>query len=74
MLDSTTVELHLIHDSLRVSYNTIGILTVDTVNKLPKSEFSELITINDNIIRTRYKRDFHDAEINILELPNEKIQ
>lgn len=74
MLDSTTIELHLIDNGLRKTYNPVGIFTIETIKSLPKSEFAKHVAIQDDIFFSVYKWYFFDSKIYILELPKKYIR
>lgn len=74
MFDSTAIEFHLIDYSLGISDNTIRIFTIKTVESLSPGQLPELVAIEDDIFFSVNKWYFHDAEIDILKLPQESIQ
>ncbi len=74
MLDRATIELHLVHNCFRVSNDTIGIFTVETIEFLPRSEFSKLIPIKYDIFFSFYNWYIKNTEIDVLELPYKDIQ
>ena len=74
MLDSTTIELHLIDNGLRKTYNPVGIFTIETIKSLPKSELTKHIAIQDDIFFSVYKWYFFDSKIYVLELPKKYIR
>ncbi len=69
MLDSTTIEFHLIDNPLRISNNTISIFTIKAVEPLSPGQLPELVAIEDDIFFSVNKRYFHDEEIDVLKLP-----
>jgi|GEM_PF-1355572 len=73
MLDSTTIEFHLIDHCFRKSDKTIGILTIKTIESLSEIEFPEFISIENNIMRPLQNRNIVYSKINILELPKKSI-
>lgn len=74
MLDRTTIEFHLINYTFCIGHDTVGILTVETVEPLSPGEFPELVSIEDDIFFSVNKRYLHDTEIDVLELPQKTIQ
>ena len=73
VLDSTAIALHLIYDRFRIGNESIGIFTVETIQSLKQSKFFEIISVYYNVVFPIYKRNFKDPEINILKLPEKKI-
>lgn len=73
MFDSTTIELHLIHNSLCISHDTIGIFTIKTIKFLPKSKPCKLVSIKYYIIFSVYERDFKNTKIDVLKLIEKNI-
>lgn len=74
VFDSTAIELHLIDYCFRIADNTIRIFTIKTVESLSPGQLPELVTIEDDIFFSVNKGYFHDAEIDILKLPQECIE
>jgi len=52
MFDCTTIEFHLIDYCFCKSDQTIGILTVETIESLSETEFPKLISVKNNILRS----------------------
>ncbi len=74
VLDGTAIELHLIDYSLGISDYTIRIFTIKTVEPLSPGQLPELVAIEDDIFFSVNKRYLHDAEIDVLKLPQECIE
>lgn len=73
MLDSTTIELHLIHNCLCIADNAVRILTIETVKFLRKGELPEFESIKYDIFPPLNKGYLHDTKVNILKLPEKYI-
>lgn len=74
VFDSAAIELHLIDYSLGISDYTIRIFTIKTVKSLSPGEPPEPVAIEDDIFFSVNKGYFHDAEIDILKLPQKGIK
>lgn len=74
VFDSAAIELHLIDYSLGISDYTIRIFTIETVESLSPSELPEPVAIKDDIFFSVNKWYFHDAEIDVLKLPQKCIE
>lgn len=73
VFDGTAIELHLIHYCLWVSDNTIRVPAIEAVKFLCKRKLCQRISIEDDIFFSINKWYFHDAEIDILKLPEKYI-